>query len=421
MRTARSGPLETRSARLRLKPGQKPYWARTGKEGVHLGYRRKQPRGQDVSGSWVARRYADGRYETEVFAEADDFAEADGAAILTYSQAIKKLAGELSEVQRSARYTIKQAVDDYVEWLKLNRKSARDAKWKLQHYVLGYFKPDAAVSSLTTVDFEGWPRWAMKTKPKGRRKKPEKFKTNTPDLERQRKATVNRVMNLVKACFTRAFLSERVASDTPWKRLRRFKGVEGVRLRWLAIDESKRLLNAAEPAFRRILQAGLLTGARWGELRSMRARDFDVYSGTVLVAEGKSGKPRRIPLNDEGKGAFAEWAAGLAPDAPIFTRPDGNPWGEQDQKRPMITACEGAAIKPAVGFHTLRHSYASALVQRGVPLAIVAEALGHSDTRMVSKHYGHLSPSHVADAIRAHLPNLGIELSGKVTTLTAVK
>ena len=51
--------------------------------------------------------------------------------------------------------------------------------------------------------------------------------------------------------------------------------------------------------------------------------------------------------------------------------------------------------------------YASHLVQAGVPLIFMAEALGHSDARMVTKHYGHLAPSHVADAIRAALPKFG--------------
>jgi len=76
-----------------------------------------------------------------------------------------------------------------------------------------------------------------------------------------------------------------------------------------------------------------------------------------------------------------------------------------------------AGIEPAIGMHTLRHTYASSLVQAGVSLAIVAEALGHADTRMVSKHYGHLAPSQVADAIRAHLPALGIDIDSTVTRI----
>jgi hypothetical protein len=40
----------------------------------------------------------------------------------------------------------------------------------------------------------------------------------------------------------------------------------------------------------------------------------------------------------------------------------------------------------------------------GVPLLVVAKNLGHTDTRMVEKHYGHLAPSYIAEAIRAGAP-----------------
>lgn len=60
-------------------------------------------------------------------------------------------------------------------------------------------------------------------------------------------------------------------------------------------------------------------------------------------------------------------------------------------------------------------------VQAGVPLIFVAEALGHSEARMVTKHYGHLAPSHVADAIRAALPKFGPAGQHKVTDLRTHK
>jgi integrase len=44
----------------------------------------------------------------------------------------------------------------------------------------------------------------------------------------------------------------------------------------------------------------------------------------------------------------------------------------------------------------------------GAPLLAVAQTLGHSDTRMVERVYGHLAPSYVADAIRAAAPRFGI-------------
>ena len=43
----------------------------------------------------------------------------------------------------------------------------------------------------------------------------------------------------------------------------------------------------------------------------------------------------------------------------------------------------------------------------GMPLIVVAKNLGHADTRMVEKHYGHLAPSYIADAIRQHAPRFG--------------
>jgi integrase len=74
----------------------------------------------------------------------------------------------------------------------------------------------------------------------------------------------------------------------------------------------------------------------------------------------------------------------------------------------MLDACRHAKIKPAVSFHILRHTHGSMLAMRGVPLGVIAEQLGHSDTRMTEKHYAHLAPSFVAETIRARFPTLGI-------------
>ena len=67
----------------------------------------------------------------------------------------------------------------------------------------------------------------------------------------------------------------------------------------------------------------------------------------------------------------------------------------------MRAACERAKIDPPVGFHQLRHTWASHAVMGGMPLPVVAKNLGHVDTRMVERHYGHLAPSYVADGQKA--------------------
>ena len=432
-RTVRSGNVETRSARLRLAVRPRPYWAPSGKPGLHLGYRRLVK----TNGSWIVRRYQGkpGEYDSKAFAQADDFSDADGSEVLTYYQAIARLAGQAPPVRHSgAQYTVREAVADYLAWLKTHKKTSRDAELKLNAYLVPALG-DKPLVDLKPEDFDRWLSWAVEHKPKGRRgdhpAKPKK-KRNSSDpakmepvkpiidaaeRKRRKKSTLNRVINNVKACLNRAFQSGHVSGDAAWRRLKKFKSADGARTQWLTVDQCKRLINAAAPDFRPLVHAAMLTGARWGELRALKCRDYDPVSGTINIAESKSGKPRRVYLTDDGKAAFESWTAGRAESDVIFKDRFGNAWGSHDQHRPMAAACKAAGIEPAIGMHTLRHTYASSLVQAGVSLAIVAEALGHADTRMVSKHYGHLAPSHVADVIRAHLPALGIEINRTVTRL----
>jgi integrase len=82
----------------------------------------------------------------------------------------------------------------------------------------------------------------------------------------------------------------------------------------------------------------------------------------------------------------------------------------------MAAACEAAKIEELT-FHELRHSYASLLIAKGVPLSYIAAQLGQADTRMVEKHYGHLQPNAMAKAIRKLAPRLGIGDKTKVATL----
>jgi integrase len=102
-------------------------------------------------------------------------------------------------------------------------------------------------------------------------------------------------------------------------------------------------------------------------------------------------------------------AAAAVPAAPITGLRSGGRdqgWGAHHGK-----------IKPAISFHILRHSWASHAVRNGTPVLVVAKNLGHTDTRMFEKHYGHLAPSFIADAIRAGAPRYHIEDDKRVVPL----
>lgn len=99
----------------------------------------------------------------------------------------------------------------------------------------------------------------------------------------------------------------------------------------------------------------------------------------------------------------------------------GGRWQKTHQAKPMALACESARINPPASFHVLRHTYASLSIMNGAPLMVVAKNLGHVDTRMMEKHYGHLAPSYVAEAIRKAAPRFGIKVPRKAESIASAR
>ena len=124
----------------------------------------------------------------------------------------------------------------------------------------------------------------------------------------------------------------------------------------------------------------------------------------MVIPKSKSGTARHVVLTPEGADFFRQLSTGHEGAALLFRRGDGAVWAKSDQARPMRAACARARITPAVSFHALRHTWASLAAMNGVPLMVVAKNLGHADTRMVERHYGHLAPSYITDAIRGGAP-----------------
>src|SRR5215831_9689154 len=127
----------------------------------------------------------------------------------------------------------------------------------------------------------------------------------------------------------------------------------------------------AQPIFRLLVTGALLSGCRYGELAAMMVEDFNPDSGTLRVRASKSAKPRHVVLTQEGRDFVGGLVAGKSGSTRLFSRGNGRSWGKSEQQRPLVRACEVAKIEPPVNFHGLRHTYASRLAMRGVPLAVI--------------------------------------------------
>jgi len=146
-----------------------------------------------------------------------------------------------------------------------------------------------------------------------------------------------------------------------------------------------------------IVLLALNTGLRRGELFDLKWDDINLRGKTLTVqgATAKSGETRHIPLNDEAVETLKNWRAQNKKQERVFYRKNGKRLN--DINSPWAKLITDAKIKN-FRFHDLRHSFASKLVMKGVPLNTVRELLGHSDLNTTLR-YAHLAPDHKADAV----------------------
>lgn len=426
-RLARNSKIDTRSARSRLPVRREPYFTSMS-PGHALGYRRGAK-----GGTWVARRYdpsAARKMAYRSLGAADDILDADGITVLTFAQAQEMARAWFATLANDAHgadagpYTISDAVRAYLEHLEAQGKpSARESRWRADALIL----PALGAIELHRLRPERLEKWlnnlaASPARLRTKRGEKQRFREpdpSDPDAARRRRANANRTFNVLRAALNLAFSRGKVENDSGWRGVKPFRAADAARVRYLQVAEAKRLINACPPDFRALVRAALFTGARYGELARLDVADFNADTGTVRVRQSKSGHSRAIYLTEEGKRFFEAQALGRLGSAPMLPRANGSRWGRSAQHRPMMAVCEAAKIKPPINFHALRHTWASLAVMAGAPLQVVAANLGHRDTRMVEKHYGHLSDSFLARTIRETAPKFGYRTSRKVASIAA--
>jgi integrase len=408
MRTIRDARLESRAARLRLTPQPDPYWKTLQPAKLHLGYRRRG----DAPGTWLVRHYVGAeRYRVAPLGLADDYH--GGADVIDFAEAQRRaLAHKLPVLGRAGGPTVEDALERYVEALRSDRPAgAADAEQRAECSILPKLGK-ITLAALTSDDITRWrdemvsaPAYSAKHKP-----------PTTAERHRQRRSTANRVWGILRAALNRAYADGLVDSDKGWKGVKNLRDASGARVRFLTVEESQRLLNAADrdTGFRDLVHAALLTGCRYGELCRLQVRDF--RHNKLHITTSKTGRGRHIVLTEEGVEFFEQLTAGRPADEILLRRHGAGPWRKSNQDPEMEAAVAAANLVP-ISFNGLRHTYASLSVMAGMPLMVLAQNLGHVDTKMVEKHYGHLAQTYVDAEIRKAAPRFGMVEPGNVRRL----
>lgn len=216
-------------------------------------------------------------------------------------------------------------------------------------------------------------------------------------LLRERKLTPGTVVNQVAALrffFVKTLKRHQFRDFLPYPQdQRRLPTV-------LSPEEVSRLINAAGTLFRRTLLMTLYgTGMRRSEVAQLKVGDIDSQRMIIRVVAGKRGKDRDLPLSPALLETLREYWRWRKPKLYLFpTRTRRVHSEEPISDKTVWIACSEAAhragIRKRVTPHTLRHSWATHLLEAGTDLRTIQVLLGHDDLETTAQ-YLHLSQRHL--------------------------
>ena len=205
-------------------------------------------------------------------------------------------------------------------------------------------------------------------------------------------ATVNRELACLKTLFNKA-VEWAKAETNPAAKVKKFRE-NNARERILSPEEARRLVECAAPGIRPVLMVALNTGMRRTEILSLKWRDVDFAKSFILIEDSKSGRSRKVPMNEFVYRTLKELPR--TSDEHVFFNPETNDH-IKDIKTSFRTACQRAEIR-GVRLHDLRHTAASKMIEAGADLVTVSKILGHASIQMTMR-YAHPTPENMRLAV----------------------
>src|SRR5262245_10914627 len=296
----------------------------------------------------------------------------------TKDDAEKALAAFLLKVEHSkptCGITLAEATERYLA-TKARKRTLKNDERILNH-LKSAFGADTALEDLTASRISEYKGTRLATK------------VGNSDAERLlTAAAVNRPLALLRHLLRTAHEEWEILPAVPKIRLE--KEPQG-RLRWLTEDEIRKLLDACSKSRNRDLRAAVVvalnTGLRRSELLGLTWDRVDLSRGVIRLEVTKSGKRREVPLNAESYASLVSFNQ----------RESARVFRNQSLRKAYENAVSNAKLDD-VNFHTLRHTFASWAVMRGVSLKELQELLGHSSLAMTMR-YAHLAPERLRSAV----------------------
>jgi integrase/recombinase XerD len=407
--------LASRQFRLALRARHAPHFLLLS-NGRALGYYRERT----PYGFWIARlRLQTGRYAEHSLGRADDFeapktkvpplsiAQAENKArewfhepknaVVAVESARFKTSYGLCSCPIGDAYTIGHALRDYFQYRRhFTNEEALHAAISLTNYYILPLLGHKVVDEVTPDDLRSL-LLRVEATPRRHGSRPlfiEMIDPDTldPEARRRRRVTANHTYALLRTALEMAWREGRAASNRAWMNVKPFRVRNLRRLRVLSWPQAKQLVDlACPPSLRRLILSGLYTGCRITELFRIRVEDLAHNRMAIYVRPLKNYRARMVALPEEGYQFLQHVAHQRRGSELLLLRDDGSPWPHAYACEKFRNVCRQIGLSDDVVFHTLRHTYASLLLEAGTAPLIVARQLGHSTMQTVIHTYAHLT------------------------------
>ncbi|MCK7486088.1 MAG: site-specific tyrosine recombinase XerD [Bacillus subtilis] len=230
--------------------------------------------------------------------------------------------------------------------------------------------------------------------------------------------SIQRKISAIKS-FHRYALSEGVVATNVIDTVRQPKGVRALPV-VMNRTETEALIEAAKGdgkalALRNLALVELAygSGLRVSELLSLKTADLHLNTGVVHVL-GKGGKERIVPLGEPAVAAIRRYLVDARPlihpaaKEGVFVNKNGTRLSRVGFYKIIRKLAETAGIEKPVSPHTLRHSFATDMLENGADLRAVQELLGHEDV-LTTEIYTHVSQNRLREAYESAHPRAAKE------------
>ena len=318
-------------------------------------------------GKWCIDFYDQNHTRVQESSHSSRRADAEALLNLRKSEILRGL------YKRPVKITVGEFGKRYMEYAKANKRSWLRDEQMLKH--LGeFFGTERQLAEITAADIEGY-KLRRKAKVSG--------------------STVNRELALLKRMFNLAISWDLYLDLNPFRKVKFFREVN-LGLRVVSLEEEEKLLRNAAPYLQDLIRFALNTGLRTGEIFILRWSNVDFEKNILNVFAPKTQKTRGVPINSGARKVLEAWALGRKSEFVFYNYETGKPF--VDLKTGFARACKKAGIN-GVTWHTLRHTFASRLVSRGVDIVTVQQLLGHSAVTITMRYtHTNLDSKHAAVA-----------------------